>query len=389
MDNIIVLRYGELFLKGKNRGFFERLLIRNIKNKLEKFDCKFRAYRGRYEVYDYKASDEAAIVSAMRSVFGLKSLSVAVKTPADFDVMSDVILKIIPNNASFKVETHRADKNFPYSSPQISAMLGEKILAANDTLSVDVHKPAVTVSVDIRENGCAYVYGGKEDCLGGMPLGSAGKGLLLLSGGIDSPVSGFMMSKRGLSLDAIHFHSYPYTSVMAKDKVVELAGIMSRYCGAMNLIVVPITELQELIHKNCSSEYMITLVRRFMMRIAERVAKLFDCGCLVTGESLGQVASQTLQSISVTNDIIKTIPVFRPLIGMDKQEIIDLALEIGTYDTSVLPYEDCCTVFLPDSPVTKPTLVRAESEESKLGDFLGAIERALEKIEIIKIKERA
>ena len=385
MDNIIVLRYGELYLKGKNRGFFERQLIGNIKNKLKEFDCELICHRGRYEVVGYKQEDELRITSALKTVFGLKSLSIAQKVPSDIGAMSDMILEKLPKSGTFKIETHRADKTFPLTSPQISATLGEKIIDANENLTVDLHNPDILVNVDVREDKHTYIYTEKEECAGGMPVGCAGKGLLMLSGGIDSPVSGYMLAKRGLSLDAIHFHSYPYTSVQAKDKVVELARIMSDYCGSMNLIVVPFTKIQETIHAKCSSEYMITIVRRFMMRIAEKVAFYRDCGCIVNGESLGQVASQTLQSITVTNDVVKTMPIFRPLIGMDKQEIIDISLKIGTYETSILPYEDCCTVFMPDSPVTKPTIVKAENEEKKMGDYEKLIEEAVDNIEIIKI----
>ncbi len=385
MDNIIVLRYGELYLKGKNRGFFERQLIGNIKNKLKGFDCELICHRGRYEVSGYDRNDESRIVNALKTVFGLKSLSIAQKVPSDISIMSDVILEKLPRSGTFKVDTHRADKTFPLTSPQVSAALGEKIIETNKNLSVDLHNPDIVVNVDIREDKYTYIYTAKEDCAGGMPVGCAGKGLLMLSGGIDSPVSGYMLAKRGLALDAIHFQSYPATSVPAPDNVVELAQIMSQYCGNMNLIVVPFTKIQETIHTKCNSDYMITIVRRFMMRIAEKVAFYRDCGCIVNGESLGQVASQTLQSITVTNDVVKSMPVFRPLIGMDKQEIIDISLKIGTYETSILPYEDCCTVFMPDSPVTKPTIFKAENEEKKMGDIEKLIEQALDNLEIIKI----
>lgn len=385
MDKVIILRYGELYLKGKNRGFFEKLLITNIKNCLKQFQCKFLFNRGRYEVSDYSETDEKSIIDNLKCIFGLKSLSIAYKIESNFDTITDIILKKIPNQGKFKVSTNRADKQFPYTSPQLSAKIGERILEEYSGLIVDLHNPDFIVNVDIREDGFTYFYFEKVECAGGMPVGSAGKGLLLLSGGIDSPVSAYMMSKRGMAIDAIHFHSYPYTSEQAKDKVVSLAKLLKKYCGAMNLIIVPFTKIQETIHKKCDSNYMITIVRRFMMRIAERVAQLRDCGCLINGESLGQVASQTLQSITVTNDIIKAMPVFRPLIGMDKQEIIDISLKIDTYETSILPYEDCCTVFMPDSPVTKPTIVKAEAEERKMGNYDALIEEVLDNLEIIKI----
>lgn len=386
MDKVIVIRYGEIFLKGKNRGFFEKLLINNIEKKVKKYDCKFLRSRGRYEISEYKLSQESDIVRDLQTVFGIKSVSIAQKVKSDIDIMTDVILSRMPKTGSFRINTHRADKTFPFTSPQISAIVGEKVLENNSSLTVDLHNPDIEVQIDVREGGHTYVFTDIVECAGGMPVGSAGKGLLLLSGGIDSPVSGYMMAKRGLSLDAIHFFSYPYTSLQAKEKVIELAKIISEFCGSINLVVVPFTKIQETIHEKCSPDFMITIVRRFMMRIAERVAIFRDCGCLVNGESLGQVASQTLQSITVTNDVIKKLPVFRPVIGMDKQEIIDISRKIGTYDTSVLPYEDCCTVFMPDSPVTKPTIQRAEIEEAKIGDIEALIEDALDNLEIVKIE---
>lgn len=386
MDNVIILRYGELFLKGKNRGFFERTLIKNIKEKLGKFRCNFSAQRGRYEISEYADEDEQAIVAAMKTVFGLQSLSIAKKCDSDLHAISDIILKNIPENATFKVKTHRADKTFSLTSPQVSCAIGEIILDKLPNSRVDLHNPEYEINVDIRETGKTYVYTDKIQCAGGMPVGTAGKGLLLLSGGIDSPVSAYMMSKRGLTLDAIHFYSYPYTSMQAKDKVKELACILSDYCGSMNLITIPFTQIQETIHKYCSADYMITIVRRFMMRVAEKVARMRDCGCLINGESLGQVASQTMQSITVTNDVVKTMPIFRPLIGMDKQEIVNISTAIGTYETSVLPFEDCCTVFMPDNPVTKPTIARAEAEEQKIVNIAELIEQAIDNLEIIEIK---
>lgn len=263
--------------------------------------------------------------------------------------------------------------------------MGEAILSAHPSLQVDLHNPQHTVWVDVRENGTAYVYGSVQEGAGGMPVGCAGKGLLLLSGGIDSPVAGYMMAKRGLCFDAIHFHSYPYTSERAKEKVIRLAAQMQKYCGKIRLFSIPVTKIQEEIHARCTDSYMITLLRRAMMRLAEKTAQRFHCDCLINGESLGQVASQTLESITVTNATVPNIPVFRPLIGMDKQEIIDIAQKIDTYETSVLPYEDCCTVFLPDSPATRPTLRRAEEEESKMENYEELLSEALENLEILTV----
>lgn len=384
MNRVIIIRYSELYLKGKNRGFFEKLLIENIRKSLSGIDCKTRFNRSRYEVYDY--TEETEILDRLGKVFGIHSVSVADKCDASIDAICETV-KGYDIKGTFKISTNRADKTYPLTSTEVSAKAGGAVLSHNPKLKVDVHNPDTVINIDIREDGCAYVFKDKIPCSGGMPVGSAGKGLLLLSGGLDSPVAGYMMAKRGLRLDAIHFHSYPYTSEMAKQKVVDLATILTDYTGPINLTCIPFTKIQEEIHKNCSSNYMITLVRRFMMRIAERVAKLNNCGCLVNGESLGQVASQTLQSITVTNDMVKSMPVFRPCIGMDKQEIIEIALKIKTYDTSILPYEDCCTVFLPDSPVTKPTLGRAEYEERQLGDMEALIVEAINNREVIHIEK--
>lgn len=383
-DKVIIIRYAELYLKGKNRGFFEKLLIENICKSLKGIECKTRFNRSRYEVYDY--TDEAEILQRLQKVFGIHSVSVARKCDADINAICETV-KEYNISGTFKINTNRADKSYPLTSVEVSAKAGGAVLSSNPKLVVDVHNPQTVINIDIREDGCAYIFKDKIPCSGGMPVGSAGKGLLLLSGGLDSPVAGYMMAKRGLKLDAIHFHSYPYTSEKAKQKVIDLAEILTDYTGPINLTCIPFTKIQEEIHRCCTSNYMITLVRRFMMRIAERVAHLNNCGCLVNGESLGQVASQTLQSITVTNDIIKTMPVFRPCIGMDKQEIIETALKIKTYDTSILPYEDCCTVFLPDSPVTKPTILRAEAEEKKLGDFEALIQEAIDNREVIHIEK--
>lgn len=384
MNKVIVIRYAELYLKGKNRNFFERLLIDNIKDSLSGIECKTKFNRSRYEVYDF--DDEDKIIDRLKKVFGIHSVSIAVKCDYEIEnivrAVSDIRLK-----GTFKVETNRADKTYPLISTEVSALAGEEILRNNPGLKVDVRNPQTVINIDIREDGCAYIFKDKIPCAGGMPVGSSGKGLLLLSGGLDSPVAGYMMAKRGMRLDAIHFHSYPYTSEKAKQKVVDLAKILSAYTGPINLTCIPFTKIQEEIHKNCSSNYMITIVRRFMMRIAQRVAALNSCGCLINGESLGQVASQTLESITVTNDIVKSMPIFRPCIGMDKQEIIDISTAIKTYDTSILPYEDCCTVFLPDSPVTKPTIKRAEYEEKKLGDYENLIKEAIDNREVIRIEK--
>ena len=270
------------------------------------------------------------------------------------------------------------------TSMEIERHLGGVVLDKNPNLKVDLYNPELVINVEIRVNNKTYIYSNLYPCANGLPLGSAGKGLLLLSGGIDSPVAGYLMSKRGLKLEAVHFHSYPYTSAQAKEKVIELAKEISEYCGEIKLHVVSFTEIQEQIHKNCDAEYMITIMRRIMMRIAERLCKENGLGAIVTGESLGQVASQTMQSMTVTNSVV-SLPVFRPVIAFDKEEIMNVARKIGTYETSILPYEDCCTVFLPKNPVIRPTISRAEYLEKSL-DIDSLVETAVLNEEIIDIK---
>lgn len=385
MDRVILIRYGEIHLKGKNKKFFENKLIGNIKNKLEGIEYNFQYKRSRYVIKDYALSDEQEIIDRLRKVFGIHSISVAECVPSTVEDICETAKKISKTSGTFRVSVNRADKSFPLNSVELSKEVGGVLLEAYPELKVDLFNPEYVLNVDVREDGGSFVFGDKISCSGGMPVGCAGKGMLMLSGGIDSPVAGYTMAKRGLTLDAIHFHSYPYTSALAKQKVVDLAKIMTDYTGEINLICIPFTKIQEEIHRRCESSYMVTLVRRFMMRIAERVAVMRDCGCIVNGESLGQVASQTLAGITVSNSVIKNLPVFRPLIGMDKDEIIAISQRIGTFETSILPYEDCCTVFLPDAPATYPTIARAEREEAKLGDFEALIDEAVENLEVIKI----
>ena len=385
MDKVILIRYGEIHLKGRNRGFFESALVKNIKHKLKDVKCEFTCKRARYMVSNYNEDDEYEIIEKLKQVFGIHSISVAYYLPTDLDKIVETCISLAKEEGTFKVDTNRADKKFPLTSVQTSQYVGGKILATYHKLKVDLFNPDFVVNIDIREDGGTFIYADKILCAGGMPVGTAGKGMLLLSGGIDSPVAGYMMSKRGLNLDAIHFHSYPYTSELAKEKVVDLAKILSSYATRINLSCVPFTKIQEEIHKNCDSSYMVTLVRCFMMRIAERVALKRNCGCLINGESLGQVASQTMESINITNAQIKTLPIFRPCIGMDKDEIIAIAQKIGTFETSILPYEDCCTVFLPDSPVIKPNPAKVEEELAKIPNAEQLICEAIENIEMIRI----
>lgn len=386
MDRVILLRYGELYLKGKNRGFFENLLISAVRKKVRGIDCKLRFGRGRYVVSDYPPDREKELVNRLTAVFGIQSLSIAERTDNDFDAIARTAIALGRPTGTFRVNANRADKSFPMNSLEIARELGGLLLDAYPGLEVDLHDPDFTVNVDVREDGHTYIYAEKIPGAGGMPTGCAGKGLLMLSGGIDSPVAGYMMGKRGLYLDAIHFHSYPYTSELAREKVLGLARTLAGYCPPISVLCVPFTEIQESVHTYCDSSYMITIIRRFMMEIAERAALSRGCGCLINGESLGQVASQTLESINVTNEVVRTLPIFRPCIGMDKQEIIDISKKIGTYEQSILPYEDCCTVFLPENPVTRPTLDRARTEQARIPDRDRLVETAFRNIEVVDIE---
>ncbi len=380
MKKVILIRYGEIHLKGNNRGFFERLLLNNLKKACEPFDVNIKKIQGRYLVSDYNEFDEIELIEAISSVFGVTSLSVAFEVETNIELIKDVCANIDTGFAkTFKVETRRADKKFNINSTEFSAILGGVILK-HHRIKVDVHNPDLLINVDIRENGYTYISEKNIIAVGGMPVGSAGKGMLLLSGGIDSPVAGYQMAKRGLQLDAIHFFSFPYTSELAKEKVITLAKKLTKFTGEINLYMVPFTEIQEHIHKYCRSEYMITLMRRIMMRIAEKIATSNGCGAIITGESLGQVASQTMESITSTNKVVENLPIFRPLIAMDKIEIMEISRKIDTYNTSILPYEDCCTVFLPKNPIIKPKLDKVLIEENKL-NVEALIQNAINNIE--------
>jgi len=378
---VILIRYGEIFLKGKNRYFFEQKLQDNIQKSLMSFACKIKKISGRFEISEYDIQHENAMIDCIKKVAGVYSLSRATKLETDKEAICEYCNTINLAGKSFRVSTNRASKIFPIKSMQMNIMLGDIIGKNNPNSKVDLTSPEIEVTVDIRENGFTYISTENIKCVGGMPLGTAGKGLLLLSGGIDSPVAGFYLAKRGLIVEAIHFHSYPYTSELARDKVERLAKKMCEYAMEIKLHIVSVTHIQEEIHKKCDGDFMITLLRRMMMRIAEKVAVQNNCGALITGESLGQVASQTIQSIGVTNAVVK-LPVFRPLIGFDKEEIIEVANKIDTYKISIEPYEDCCTVFLPKSPVTKPKLEKVLKEEEKL-NIEELIEKSLASEEIV------
>ena len=381
MEKVVIVRYSELHLKGKNRGYFERVLIINMEKALKGLKHEVKRQSGRYLIENFDEFDTDEIVSRLKKVFGIHSLSVALKVKSDMDAIYKAAEEVCFESGSFKVETHRADKTFPLNSLQISAEVGGRLLHKCKNLSVDVHNPQFIVNIDVRENGTTLVFNEFFKGAGGMPVGTSGKGLLLISGGIDSPVAGHMIAKRGMQINCIHFHSYPYTNMQARDKVIELAKVLSSYTCGTKLHIVSVTHIQEEIHKKCNGEYMVTLLRRFMMRIAEKIANKCGAQCLITGESLGQVASQTVEGITSSNSVIKNLPVLRPLCGFDKDEIIERSRAMGAYDISIQPYEDCCTVFLPKHPVIKPSMQSILDEESKL-EVEKLIEEAIASLEI-------
>ena len=380
---VIIIRYSEIHLKGNNRDFFESALISNIKFALKGYSYEFSRSNARYVIRNFDETLLDEIVDVIKNVFGVHSLSVAEEVNSVYEEISAVALEYAPTSGSFKVSTNRADKRFPMPSMKVSAEIGGDILEKRPNLTVDLFNPEHVVNIDIRENGKTFVFGKVIKAVNGMPVGTGGKGIVMLSGGIDSPVAAYMMAKRGMTLRAVHFHSFPYTSMQARQKVLDLAKIVKKYTLRMTVDVVSFTEIQTAIHEKCPEEYMITIMRRFMMRIAERIAKNTGAGAVITGESLGQVASQTLESITSTNSVA-TIPVFRPLIGFDKDEIIEISQRIGAFDTSILPYEDCCTIFLPKRPVTKPRLSDVEKVESVL-DVDTLVNNALQNIETVVI----
>lgn len=375
MRPLLLVRFGEVYLKGLNRPYFLRKLTDNIKRAVGPLGGEVWLRDSRIFV---AGADMDAVAERVCRVFGVHSVSPALALEKDFEVIAREAVKMaMPLSGTFKVQARRSDKRFPMTSMEIEKELGGRILDANPNLKVDVHHPDHRVSVEIRDQ--AYVFAREEMAVGGMPSGTGGKALLLLSGGIDSPVAGFTLMKRGVSCQAIHFFSFPYTSERAKEKVFELAKIVGDYANGMLVHVVPFTRIQMEIHEKCPEELGTVLMRRFMMRIAQRVADDNGCQALITGESLGQVASQTMEALGCTDEVVR-VPVFRPLIGMDKIEIIDIARKIGTYETSILPYEDCCTVFTPRHPSTKPKKEDLERAEGKL-DMDALIEEAVSGIE--------
>ncbi|MGN1052442.1 MAG: tRNA uracil 4-sulfurtransferase ThiI [Candidatus Scatosoma sp.] len=379
MQKVIIIRYSELYLKGKNKGYFERAFFNNIERALKGFAHTLRRPGGRYIVADFKEEETEEIMRALKKVFGAHTLAAGYETSSALEDVFEAAKRVCATAGTFKVEAHRGDKKYPLTSIEIAGEIGGRLLEAYPALTVNVHSPQCTVRVDIRENGEALVCGREEEGAGGMPVGTGGKGLLLLSGGIDSPVAGYMTAKRGMKVDCMHFHSYPYTNGQAQEKVKELAKILSAYTQGTKLNVVSVTRIQEEIHEKCAPELTVTLLRRFMYRIAERYAEKIGAQCLITGESLGQVASQTIEGIASSNAVV-SLPVLRPLIGFDKNEIIERSVKMGAYDTSILPFEDCCTVFLPDFPAIRPKLTFIEEEEKKL-DVEGLVNGALSTVE--------
>lgn len=368
---IFIVRCGEVALKGQNKPYFERMLVERIKRLLKKFGgIQVKRNGGLIFVHADKDLDGEAIIKEIGKVFGIASISPAVEVESNMEAIEEAArhymdrLILEKGIKTFKVDAKRADKSFPVQSPQIARQVGGAVLKHCKVLKVDVHDPDVYLFVDVRKD-VSYLYQQKIPGFGGLPLGSNGKGLILLSGGIDSPVAAWMMAKRGMAIEALHFHSYPYTSQRAQAKVEDLASQLAVYCSRFVMHTINLLPIQEEIVKNCPEEEMTILVRRFMMRIAQRVAQEKGCQMLITGESLGQVASQTSDALVVT-DAAVSMPVMRPLIAMDKVDIMEIAREIDTFETSIQPYEDCCTVFLPKHPVTRPKLANILKSESKL-----------------------
>ena len=389
MKEIFLLKLGEIVLKGANKRQFENKLRQNVRRRMKKYG-NFDVYILQSTVYVEPMDEEADVDGAWeacRSIFGVVSLCRCRPCEKDLDAIFAAIENYLGDDLdcakSFKVESKRSDKRFPLTSIQLSQEIGGRLAEAHPGVEVDVHHPDYTVYVEVRDLS-AYVHGPAEPGAGGLPTGVGGRAMVLLSGGIDSPVAAYMMAKRGVEVEAVHFFSYPYTSELAKDKVLELARLMTRYCGRMTVNIVGFTEIQEAIRDNCPEEFFTLVMRRFMMKIAERIARDHGCGCLVTGENLGQVASQTMEAMAVTGACVD-LPIFQPLIGMDKEEIVTRARQIGTMETSILPYEDCCTVFTPRHPKTKPTLAQVDAACAPL-DMEGLIARALENTELVKVR---
>ncbi len=389
MERIIMVRFSEIILKGLNRRHFENLLVENIKDAISQM--------GNYEIKKSQAiiyikpleggEQTKNIMARLKYIFGIVSITLAYKCEKELEkIQKKAVLYLkdeLKDKKTFKVEAKRADKKYPLKSPEICYQVGGYILEHNPHLTVDVKNPDVVVMVEIRDDS-AYIHTSKIKCLGGMPTGSASKAMLLLSGGIDSPAAGYMIAKRGVRLEAVHFFSYPYTSERAKDKVLKLASILARYNTSVKVHIVPFTDIQLEIREKCPEEHLTLVMRRFMMQIAQRVAETNNCKALITGESVGQVASQTIEALGVTDDATSMV-VLRPLIGMDKDEIVEISQKIDAFETSILPYEDCCTVFTPKHPSTRPKLEKIKQSQALL-DCERLINEAVEGVETIVVK---
>ncbi|MGM9640160.1 MAG: tRNA uracil 4-sulfurtransferase ThiI [Faecousia sp.] len=389
MNEIFLLKLGEIVLKGQNKKQFENKLRQNVRRRMKAYG-EFDVYIMQSTVYVEPKSPDCDLEGAWEAchyIFGAVSLCRCRPCEKDLDDIFQAAETYLGDDLdcakSFKVESKRSDKSFPLTSIGISQEIGGRLAEAHPHLQVDVHHPDYTVYVEVRDLA-AYVHGPAEPGAGGLPTGVGGRAAVLLSGGIDSPVAAYMIAKRGVEVECVHFFSYPYTSEQAKEKVLELARLVTRFCGRMTVDIVGFTEIQEAIRDKCPEEYFTLIMRRFMMRISQRIAENHGCKCLVTGENLGQVASQTMEAMGVTSAVV-SLPIFTPLIGMDKEEIVTIARRIGTLETSILPYEDCCTVFTPKHPKTKPVLKEVERVEAVL-DVEALVERALENTEKVMVR---
>ena len=386
MKEIILLKSGEIALKGLNRSTFEDIMAKNARRRLQPLG-EFKIWHAQSTTYVQPLTEGVDMDEAVRrlqTVFGIVAVTKSCVVEKDFSVICPAAAEYFAPQLSaartFKVEAKRSDKSFPMKSPEISRELGGYLLSRFHHLKVKVEQPEITITVEIREQG-AYIHADQLPGAGGIPVGTGGRAMLLLSGGIDSPVAGYMMAKRGLEIAAVHFASPPYTSDRARQKVLDLAQELTPYTGRIRLFVVPFTRLQELLRERCPEDYFTILMRRYMMRVAERIALREDCGALITGESLGQVASQTMQAIGCT-DLACKLPVLRPCIGMDKEEIVRISRKIETFETSILPYEDCCTVFTPRHPKTKPTVAAVEAIEAEMAIPEELVAEAAEQAEL-------
>ena len=394
MENIILIRYEEIFLKGLNKNIFENRLVDNIKRKLSNMG-NIRVRKSQSRIYVESGNSDFDVEEAiirLRKIFGIASVSPVVKVPSDYEVIKDTAIKVVGDlleknsYETFKVEARRGDKNFPLNSPQICAEIGAHVLRNFPRLKVNVHYPDFILYIEVREE--TYLYSQIIPGARGLPTGTGGRATLLLSGGIDSPVAGWMIAKRGVDMEAVYFHSYPYTSDRARDKVIKLAEKISEWSMGIRLHIVPFTEIQLEINQKCPHEYLTIIMRRYMMRIADQIAASQNCLGLITGESIGQVASQTMQSLLSTNEVVEDMPVYRPLIAFDKQDIVNISLKIGAYDTSILPYEDCCTIFVAKHPVTKPRADIIRRHELDLKEKIDElVQTAIDTDEIIEIRK--